>query len=77
MAFDRFGNLFLVYPDRSARVGNIKSTQIALSTDGGRSFYLLKSVEFGEKNKVRPANTTGGASVDHPTVTTGHRSVWA
>jgi hypothetical protein len=35
MAFDQFGNLFLVYLDRSAHGGNVKSTQIALSTDGG------------------------------------------
>jgi BNR/Asp-box repeat len=76
MAFDRFGNLFLVYLDRSAHGGNVKSTQVAVSIDGGRSFRFLQSVELGDKKKIRPATKTGGPSIDQPTVATGHHSVW-
>jgi hypothetical protein len=76
MAFDQFGNLFLGYLDRSAHGGNVKSTQIAVSIDGGRSFRFLQSVELGDKHKIRPADKTGGPSIDQPTVATGHRSVW-
>jgi len=69
-AFDEFGNLFLAYLDSKAH-----DVQLALSTDGGATFRLLKTVEQTNMQGNPEANKWG-APVDQPTVTTGAGSVW-
>src|SRR2546425_9341073 len=69
-AFDEFGNLFLTYLDSKAH-----DVQLALSTDGGATFRLLKTVEQ-TNTQGNPEANKWGAPVDQPTVTTGAGSVW-
>ena len=69
-AFDEFGNLFLTYLDSKAH-----DVQLALSTDGGATFGLLKTVEQ-TNTQGNPEANKWGAPVDQPTVTTGAGSVW-
>ena len=74
-AFDRYGNLFLVYLDVK-----VHDVEIALSTDGGRSFNSLGAVEDtdgGNGTNVKiEKGTSSGPAVDQPTVATGPGGVW-
>jgi hypothetical protein len=75
MAFDEFGNLFLVYLDVKAH-----DVEVALSTDGGLSFRSLGAVEDthggdGTNAKIEKG-TSKGPGVDQPTVATGPGGVW-
>jgi hypothetical protein len=74
LAFDEYGNLFLVY------LYNVENTvPIALSTDGGLSFNLITNV-------VQPPKSTGTKAsgdnrglfhyVDQPTITAAKGEVW-
>jgi hypothetical protein len=69
MAFDSFGNLFLVYLD-----GRAKDVLGALSTDGGATFTSLGVIDKNSNGVGGPSK--GGSGVDQPTVTTGPGSVW-
>jgi hypothetical protein len=70
LAFDSFGNLFLIYLDSKAH-----DVQVALSTDGGATFRFVKTVEQ-VNSQGNPEANKWGAPVDQPTVTTGPGSVW-
>ena len=74
LAFDDFGNLFLIYLDARA-----KRVQAAWSIDGGSTFRFLKTIDQTDNGTIKPPPTKGaggGAGVDQPTVTTGPGSVW-
>lgn len=74
LAFDGFGNLFLIFLDSTA-----KRVQAALSVDGGHTFRFLATVEQVDNGVVKDPPTKsagGGAGVDQPTVATGPGSVW-
>jgi hypothetical protein len=72
LAFDSFGNLFLVYID-DVKFRNI---QLAMSTDGGATFSFVTSVERSDNGGPNPLVHKWGAFVDQPTVVTGPDSVW-
>lgn len=66
LAFDAFGNLYLVYLDTKAH-----DIEMALSTDGGVTFRALPAVESTSKKDATGSSTKGGSFVDQPTVATG------
>ena len=72
LAFDSFGNLFLVYID-DVKFRNI---QLAMSTDGGATFSFVTSVERSDSGGPNPLVHKWGSFVDQPTVVTGPGSVW-
>jgi hypothetical protein len=72
LAFDSFGNLFLVYIDGV----KFRDIQLAMSTDGGATFSFVTSVERSDKGGPNPINHKWGSFVDQPTVVTGPGSVW-
>ena len=78
LAWDNFGNLFLVYLDCT-----FTDVQLALSTDGGQTFSFVTTVArptplapFGPAKPGNPYGTRSGAGVDQPTVAVGAGSVW-
>jgi hypothetical protein len=74
LAFDSFGNLFLVYLDSNAH-----DVELAYSTDGGVTFQPHAPIRLSAGSA--PAGSTrgvrGGPGVDQPTVVTGNGTVWA
>jgi BNR/Asp-box repeat. len=74
LAFDEYGNLFLVY------LYNVENTiPIALSTDGGLSFRLLTNVAQPPKStgtKARGDNRGLFRYVDQPTIAAAKGEVW-
>jgi hypothetical protein len=78
LAWDNFGNLFLVYLDCT-----FTDVQLGLSTDGGQTFSFVTTVArptplapFGPTKPGNPYGTRSGAGVDQPTVAVGAGSVW-
>lgn len=87
MSWDASGNLFLVWLDED----DFSAIPVALSTDAGDSWSLVADLHPRVPGKgaagalwpvrgfqIRPADEDGRpkGSVDQPTVTTGHHSVW-
>ncbi len=74
LAFDEYGNLFLVY------LYNVENTvPIALSTDGGLSFRLLTNVAQPLKSTATKASGDNRGLfryVDQPTITAARGEVW-
>jgi hypothetical protein len=70
LAFDTFGNLFLIYLDSNAH-----DVEAAISTDGGVTFQAHPPIRLSPGSG--PAGPSrGGPSVDQPTVVTGEGMVW-
>jgi hypothetical protein len=79
LAWDRFGNLWMVYLDNDS-----PNVLVALSTDGGRTFRKVASVVPTTPNGSRsPKNahpkrlrTGGNHFADQPSISAGNGSVW-
>ncbi len=70
IAFDRYGNLFLVYLDLKA-----KRVQVAYSTDGGVSFRFLATLDHTD-HSISSNGQKLSAGVDQPSVATGPDGAW-
>ncbi len=76
LAFDNFGNLFLVYlvgkPPGGGSVG-AKEIDLAVSRDGGATFHFVTRVE---QTNTEASPSASGTVEDQPTVVTGGGTVW-
>lgn len=70
-AFDRYGNLFLVYLDLRA-----KKVQAAYSTDGGSSLHLLATLDHTDNGNPLANGKKWGAGADQPSLATGPGGTW-
>jgi hypothetical protein len=74
LAFDPFGNLFLVFLKASLP----NNVPVALSTNGGATFSILQSVIPPATGPAAPFPSRAARSgiADQPTVTAGQNSAW-
>ena len=73
LSFDRYGNLFMTYLYQVE-----DSVPIALSTDGGLSFRIVKNISVADLPPTKSKGDQRGLFrfVDQPTITTGAGEVW-
>src|SRR5436309_2648048 len=72
LSFDEYGNLFFTYLYQAEN-----EVPVALSTDGGLSFSVIKNVSHADLVKKSKGDNRGlFAYVDQPTITAAHGEVW-
>jgi hypothetical protein len=74
LAWDRFGNLWMVY-----LLNDSDNVPIAVSTDGGLTFTKVTEIVPTKptgSNAIANAGSKGSASADQPSISVGPNSVW-
>ena len=70
-AFDRYGNLFVVYLDVRA-----KKVQVGYSTDGGTTMQFLATLDHTDNGNPAANGNKWSAGVDQPSLATGPGGTW-